>query len=76
MQLAEADAQIQAAMGSQGVTTSAVANQELGTSFSQPMNLRSCRGPQADWNQPNKVGANAIAVLAQLVIRTRRSAAR
>ena len=55
------DAQIQAAMGSQGVTTSAVANQELGTSFSQPMNLRSYRGPQADPNQPNKVGANAIA---------------
>ena len=25
------------------------------------MNLRSYRGPQADPNQPNKVGANAIA---------------
>lgn len=55
------DAQIQSAMRSSGVTTSAVANQELGTSFSQPMNLRSFRGPQADPNQPNKIGANAIA---------------
>lgn len=55
------DAQIQSAMRSSGVTTSAVANQELGTSFSQPMDLRSFRGPQADPNQPNKIGANAIA---------------
>ena len=55
------DAQIQSAMGQQGVTTSAVANQQLGTSFSQPMDLRSYRGPNADPSQPNKVGANAIA---------------
>lgn len=68
------DAQIQSAMGQQGVSTSAVANQQLGTSFSQSSpaasgtpasstyyaDLRRFRGPNADPNQPNKIGANAI----------------
>lgn len=63
------DAQIQSAMAQQGVSTSAVANQQLGTSFSQStptanpaaaVDLRQFRGPLADPNQPNKIGANAI----------------